>query len=90
MAICAPSFLFLETQTSLKPVNKIGSSPTSSAVCFGDTMTGPMCEPPYPRLTTIGFFPISNNRITKSITTGVLPVPPILMFPTQITGMPIF
>ena len=30
------------------------------------------------------------NKFVKYITNGVLPDPPVLMFPTQITGIPTF
>ena len=50
------------------------------------TRTGPSRLPPCPRETTCAATPRARSRSTSAITVGVLPAPPAVRLPTQITG----
>ncbi len=66
-----------------------GSSPTSRAVWTrGSTRTGSLSRPPWPRESAWALTPRSVSRRRISVATGVLPAPPRVRLPTQITGTP--
>ena len=63
-----------------------GSSPMSSIAVLLSASTYPLLLRLYPRLSTATFV-MSFSSLIKYSTCGVLPEPPTVMFPTDITGM---
>ena len=47
---------------------------------------GPPGRAAYPRMAITGRRPSARRRSTIQVTTGVLPVPPVVMLPTEMTG----
>ena len=85
----APAARSRAIQVGPKAARSSGSSPTSAAVWRrGSTRTGPSSRPPYPRETTWAAMPRLARHWYRKIAVGVLPVPPALRLPMQITGTP--
>ena len=67
----------------------MGSSPTCLTLWVeGSTFTGPSSSPRYPRDSVAARRPRAASRRRRSAETGVLPVPPSVRLPTQMTGRP--
>ena len=83
-----PAMRSRATHVGAKAASNSGSSPTAEALWRrASTRFGPVSVPPKPRVKICGSRPKACKRVTSSITVGVLPVPPMLMLPTQITGI---
>src|SRR5262249_53974734 len=63
-----------------------GSSPASAALIPLQTSVGPLLEPPYPRVRKQGFAPSPLRSEATAMVVGVLPPPPAVKLPMQITG----
>ena len=84
-----PWHLFLSTATVMSsPYLRFicsGSSPTVRAVALSSAITNPLVRRLYPRLST-ATLALSFRSSIRYSTWGVLPVPPTVMLPTEITG----
>ena len=83
----APRARSRETRTSRPSAGISGSSPQVAASWMvGSTQTGPVALPPWPRERRAGARPRATSWSNSQATNGVLPAPPAVRFPTQITG----
>src|SRR3954471_967394 len=77
-----------QTGQPLRRDRMIGSSPTSAASDVMVAGRGSVRAAPYPRETIAGAQPLLSRSGAIHRTSGVLPLPPTVMLPTTMTGIP--
>ena len=84
----APDARSAETQTGAKAASSSGSSPVTAASSDRETRCGgPLpAVPPWPRVTQWAATPSSASACSTAMAVGVLPAPPAVRLPMQITG----